>query len=265
MSYHQGSVWPLFTGWAAMAEYRGNQPLAGYQLLMENANLTTAQDLGAVTELLSGDYFVPFGRSTSHQLWSSAMVITPTLRGLFGVDIDAQTKTITVNPHLPVGWKSAVVSHINVGSDTVDLLFTQQLGDVVVQIKGENKDHIKLVSSNPDARELANDRVGIQGPGVVIEPELSAPVPGDRTKSFKVISQTFEEHKSTITIEGPAGTEFRIPVYLFWHLRKLDVSGAKLQGPQKQHNPEEAAPNDLLSGSFPPGEGWKTITVTLTW
>jgi hypothetical protein len=83
MSYHQGSVWPLFTGWAALAEYRGNQPLAGYQILMENANLTRAQDLGAVTELLSGDFFVPFGRSTSHQLWSSAMVITPTLRGLF--------------------------------------------------------------------------------------------------------------------------------------------------------------------------------------
>ena len=101
MSYHQGSVWPLFTGWAALAEYRANQPLAGYQMLMENANLTRAQDLGAVTELLSGDFFVPFGRSTSHQLWSSAMVITPTLRGLFGIDIDAQTKTITVNPHLP--------------------------------------------------------------------------------------------------------------------------------------------------------------------
>ena len=86
MSYHQGSVWPLFTGWAALAEYRANQPLAGYQLLMENANLTKAQDLGAVTELLSGDFFVPFGRSTSHQLWSSAMVITPTLRGLFGIE-----------------------------------------------------------------------------------------------------------------------------------------------------------------------------------
>ncbi len=101
MSYHQGSVWPLFTGWAALAEYRGGQPLAGYQMLMENANLTRAQDLGAVTELLSGDFFVPFGRSTSHQLWSSAMVITPTLRGLFGISINAQTKTITVNPHIP--------------------------------------------------------------------------------------------------------------------------------------------------------------------
>ena len=42
-SYHQGSVWPLFTGWAALAEYRGGQPLAGYQLLMQNADLTRAQ------------------------------------------------------------------------------------------------------------------------------------------------------------------------------------------------------------------------------
>ena len=125
MSYHQGSVWPLFTGWAALAEYRGNQPLAGYQLLMENANLTRAQDLGAVTELLSGDFFVPFGRSTSHQLWSSAMVITPTLRGLFGIDIDAQTKTITVNPHLPASWDHAEVMNLSLERETTAIYFTR--------------------------------------------------------------------------------------------------------------------------------------------
>ena len=112
LSYHQGSVWPLFTGWAALAEYRADQPLAGYQLLKENANLTWAQDLGADTELLSGDFYVPFGRSTSHQLWSSAMVITPTLRGLFGVTIDAQSKSITVNPHLPASWDHATINHL---------------------------------------------------------------------------------------------------------------------------------------------------------
>ena len=127
MSYHQGSVWPLFTGWAALAEYRGNQPLAGYQLLMENANLTKAQDLGAVTELLSGDFFVPFGRSTSHQLWSSAMVITPTLRGLFGIDIDAQTKTITVNPHLPASWdQGEVMNHPSLRGESNDAFFQRR-------------------------------------------------------------------------------------------------------------------------------------------
>ena len=122
MSYHQGSVWPLFTGWAALAEYRGGQPLAGYQMLMENANLTRAQDLGADTELLSGDFFVPFGRSTSHQLWSSAMVITPTLRGLFGIDIDAQTKTITVNPHLPASWDMPEILGLQVPGGKADAL-----------------------------------------------------------------------------------------------------------------------------------------------
>ena len=131
MSYHQGSVWPLFTGWAALAEYRGGQPLAGYQMLMENANLTRAQDLGSDTELLSGDFFVPFGRSTSHQLWSSAMVITPTLRGLFGIDIDAQTKTITVNPHLPASWSKAEVKNLRVGDETVDLSFVQTNSEVL--------------------------------------------------------------------------------------------------------------------------------------
>ena len=29
ISYHQGSVWPLLTGWLAVAEYRAGQPLAG--------------------------------------------------------------------------------------------------------------------------------------------------------------------------------------------------------------------------------------------
>lgn len=40
ISYHQGSVWPLFTGWVPLAEYRACRPLAGYQHLMQNAALT---------------------------------------------------------------------------------------------------------------------------------------------------------------------------------------------------------------------------------
>jgi glycogen debranching enzyme len=109
ISYHQGSVWPLFTGWISVAEYRTGRALAGYTHLMQTADLTTAQDLGAVTELLSGDFFVPFGRSTSHQLWSSAMVVTPALRGMFGIDVDAQEHVVRVHPQLPADWNEASV------------------------------------------------------------------------------------------------------------------------------------------------------------
>jgi hypothetical protein len=107
ISYHQGSVWPLFTGWVALAEYRNARPLAGFSHLMHNANLTWLQKPGAVTELLSGTFYQALGRSTSHQLWSSAMVISPILRGLFGLRWNADNKTLEVNPQLPADWDSA--------------------------------------------------------------------------------------------------------------------------------------------------------------
>src|ERR1700731_189129 len=37
ISYHQGSVWPLFTGWGALSEYRSGRSLPGYTHLMQNA------------------------------------------------------------------------------------------------------------------------------------------------------------------------------------------------------------------------------------
>ena len=265
MSYHQGSVWPLFTGWAALAEYRGDQPLAGYQILMENANLTRAQDLGSITELLSGDFFVPFGRSTSHQLWSSAMVITPTLRGLFGISIDAQTKTVTVNPHLPAGWTGAGIRHLAVGNDTVDLVFTRLGSDLIVKVQGENAGTIKLATSMPGARQFAGERLEIPGPGVEVEPEILAPLPGARTEFPRVLSQTLSSKHLALTLEGPAGSEFRLPVFVSWHLQKLDVDGATLESPSESDKRRATVPAEVLTGHFPPGEGWKTITVTLTW
>ena len=51
---------------------------------MANALLTYQYALGYVTELLSGDFNAPFGRSSHHQVWSEAMVVTPLVRGLLG-------------------------------------------------------------------------------------------------------------------------------------------------------------------------------------
>lgn len=132
MSYHQGSVWPLFTGWASLAEFRGGQPMAGYQMLMQNARLTKISDLGADTELLSGDFHVPFGRSTSHQMWSSAMVITPALRGLFGIDINTTTKTILFTPQLPAEWDHADIRHLSLPYGAVNCSVSRVQGKLAV-------------------------------------------------------------------------------------------------------------------------------------
>ena len=301
MSYHQGSVWPLFTGWAALAEYRGNQPLAGYQLLMENANLTRAQDLGAVTELLSGDFFVPFGRSTSHQLWSSAMVITPTLRGLFGLDIDAQTKTITVNPHLPASWESAEILNLQLGGGPSALYFTRKSDHLEVSLGYASTENWHLKSDLPGASFGALDAekpsqktknpvergLRIPVPALEIDPLLSnlhdvtdavgaslpdrAPLPGSRTSRFRIVHSEYADHKLTLVAEGLAGTEGSVSLVRHGRFTpKIDTGEASATAPtdakiSMREASEDPAVPVLLVFDFPQGEGWKTVTVTLTW
>jgi glycogen debranching enzyme len=282
MSYHQGSVWPLFTGWAALAEYRGNQPLAGYQMLMENANLTRAQDLGADTELLSGDFFIPFGRSTSHQLWSSAMVITPTLRGLFGISIDAQTRTITVNPHLPASWDHANVDHLQLPDGEASLTF-QRTGpavEITLLSKGSLAGWtVRTASSGRRSRQLTNGKVGF----LIDEPQLqvfehspSTPVSGGRTQQPRVIRQETADKRIQLTIEGLAGTDayywIAQPDRVMPRLEISDGLSTKADGQHPGVALSFADSWEMSHGAplsmhvvFPPGEGWKTITVTLTW
>ena len=294
MSYHQGSVWPLFTGWTALAEYRGGQPLAGYQMLMENANLTRAQDLGAVTELLSGDFFIPFGRSTSHQLWSSAMVITPTLRGLFGIDIDAQTKTITVNPHLPASWDHASVEYLPLPGGNSDMLHFNVVGS---QLK------VDMTTLGSGGWRLRSDIVGAKSAKVDGEPGLSIPLPtldideqlsrfsasipkekplpdrpptpGSRTSRFRVLNSEYGDRRLTLVIEGPAGSQGELglvrrgPIVpkietATGHGGELESEVATLSAFDVYAFQNPTAPSMLVL-NFPPGEGWKTITVTLTW
>ncbi len=298
MSYHQGSVWPLFTGWAAIAEYRGNQPLAGYQMLMENANLTWAQDLGAHTELLSGDFFVPFGRSTSHQLWSSAMVITPTLRGLFGLDIDAQSKTITVNPHLPAAWDRAELLNLQLPGEKTDLYFTRNGDRLEIYMIPTEGDAWHLRSELPGATIAPVDvatakkirispHVGLRIPLPALEVDYSLgdlnpiesvklvqpiqpPSPGARASKIRIVQSENGDHKLVLTVEGPAGSVGIVSLIRNGHFvpkartEPSSAPDASISFRACDANPYACKSLPLLL-QFPPGEGWKTITVTLTW
>jgi glycogen debranching enzyme len=126
LSYHYGSVWPLFTGWASVGAYAYGRPQVGYQALMANMFLGDANALGYVTELLSGDFQAAFGRSSHHQVWSEAMVITPLLRGLFGIRTTRDATgapTLTIAPQLPADWTRFSLRHLRAGEGTVDVSF----------------------------------------------------------------------------------------------------------------------------------------------
>jgi glycogen debranching enzyme len=132
--YHYGSVWPLFTGWAAVGEYRYHQPLAAYANLRSNALLALDGSLGHVAEVLSGDYYQPLSTNSPHQIWSAAMVISPILRGMMGLDVDAQTHTLTFAPHVPAGWRSFSVDNVRVGEARLSLSYQRVPGTITVDI-----------------------------------------------------------------------------------------------------------------------------------
>src|SRR5689334_6930618 len=121
--YHYGSVWPLFTGWASVGEYRYHQEFPAYENLRANALLALDGSLGHVTEVLSGDYYQPLSTSSPHQIWSAAMVVSPILRGMLGLEADATHHTLIFAPHVPADWTQFGIENVRVGSSTLGLKY----------------------------------------------------------------------------------------------------------------------------------------------
>jgi hypothetical protein len=133
--YHYGSVWPLFTGWAAVGEYRYHRAYPAYENLRANALLAFGGSLGHFSEVLSGAYYQSLSTSSPHQIWSAAMVVSPVLRGLFGLTSDAVTRTLTFSPHVPANWTSFTLRNGAVASSKVDLHYAKDLEGITLESK----------------------------------------------------------------------------------------------------------------------------------
>jgi glycogen debranching enzyme len=246
ISYHQGSVWPLFTGWSAMAQYRGGHPLAGYQAAMQNADLTTAQDPGAVTELLSGAFFEPFGRSTSHQLWSSAMVVTPLLRGMFGIGVDALHHALSVTPSLPADWQEATVRRLHVGESVVDVSYRREGAAMVVSLKLLSGPAVRLTGAGGDGATLR-----LPLPAVEVSIAHGLPPRGSRTAQMKILDEVRDAHSLRLELEGMGGTQTTLAV--------------RRNGPVTLHAEGAELIRDDLHVSFDGSNSYQTKVVTLHW
>ena len=267
LSYHYGSVWPLFTGWASMGAYRYGRPHVGYQSLMANALLTYTNALGYVTELLSGDFNAPFGRSSHHQVWSEAMVVTPAIRGLLGLEVGAGGKELRFEPQLPGNWDQVEVRNVAVGNTRYDLNLARTAGRLTITTKpsaskavaSPAKIRITIAPAFPlDAQVRA---VTVQGRGVQFETsrtgdvqrtpvsfdlaqesvevvfsydegtdvyvEQEIPAPGAHSNGLRVLRSHADQDALHLLLEGIGGQSYTL------HLRTPyqvgEVSGAKLE------------------------------------
>ena len=262
ISYHRGTVWPLFTGWTATALYRTGHPIAGYAALRQNIDLTWAQDPGAVTELLSGRFYQPLGRSSTHQLWSSAMALAPALRQLFGVELDAPDHTMYVHPHLPPTWRQATLDHVRLGQTEYNLRFRREGGSLVVTAVSEKPTALCLRANAayPERVEECHAAVATMHEATVPLPSLelslsdsSLPSPGDETSRAHIKSEQTTARGLSITVEGLPNTTVDFHV-----TRNGD-------GATAAHTQDGQIEGDTLHVTIPAGSGWTEKQVRIQW
>jgi glycogen debranching enzyme len=260
LSYHHGSVWGLFTGWASLAAYNYGRPHVGFQALYANAQLKESGNaLGYITELLSGDFNAPFGRSSHHQIWSEAMIITPALRGLFGVEVEG--KILRFAPQLPANWDETEVKNIVYENAKFGFRTSRTNGKLTVKITANGASSlekiviapafsfnavIKTVTVNGKPAKFNLQKMGdVQRIETILENPQNTEVvfnyeegtevfytpapllPAQRNQDLKIIRAVADEQNLRLIVEGLGGRAYTLGVRSGYKLN--EVEGVKIE------------------------------------
>jgi glycogen debranching enzyme len=260
--YHFGAVWPLFTGWATVGEYRYHRAFPAYVNFRANALLALDGSLGHVTEVLSGSYYQSLSTSSPHQTWSAAMVVSPLLRGMFGLQTDAATGTLTFSPHAPADWTSFGIGNVQVGSSKLDLRYSKDAGGITLEVKASGDAACKIdfqPAVSLRAKVLGVEFNGGRVPFLVesngIDQHVTAritvaggsnslrirtrddfglsysstlPAIGETSEGLRILSETWTLARDSLTLNasGHAGGQYILTV---WNGEQIaSVEGAKL-------------------------------------
>lgn len=242
--YHYGSVWPLFTGWTALAEFTSYCPLQGYVHLMNNLLVYQHFAAGYVEEVLHGEQFQPAG-VCPHQAWSETMVLQPILEGMLGLKFDALKNQLTLRPYFPPDWKIVEVKNIRLGnqqcyfcmkregnitsyefrtssSKAMQLIFQPlfSLGTEIssIQIGVKKIQQRTIITKYEDAPILPIKLSGKttvrvhHSKGIGIVPPVPHPEPHQESTELRIIDEKIENGKYCLIVEGRAGFEYTLDV-----------------------------------------------------
>lgn len=244
--YHYGSVWPLFTGWAAVGEYNYHQNHPAWENLRANSLLAVDGSPGHVTEVLSGTYYQGLSTASPHQIWSAAMVVSPLLKGLFGLKADAVAHTLTLAPCLPANWNSFSLKNVRIGTATADIKFQRTDEEITLQVRRAGEGELflefqpalslraEVVSASLNNRPIAfkvepNDsdqhlqvRFPVYGGPSVLRIQVRhdfaitysshLPALGARSAGLRILSESWSSSRDelTLNLEGLPGRSYEL-------------------------------------------------------
>ena len=192
--YHYGSVWPLFTGWASVGEYRYHRALPAYANLRANALLALDGSLGHVTEVLSGDYYQPLSTSSPHQIWSAAMVISPILRGLLGLETEAARNRVVLAPHVPADWSSFAIHNVRAGDATMSVNYHRTPDEITLDVQSSGTLELEF------------------SPALSLRAQVVSAEMNGRAASFHAQANKFDQHPTIRAAIAKGKATFRVRV-----------------------------------------------------
>lgn len=258
--YHYGSIWPLFTGWTALAEYRYGRAVQGFTHMVNNMLIKNFWAKGFVEEVMHGEIYQPSG-VCPHQCWSETNIVHPALEGMVGWHPSAPEQRVLLQPRFPVQWDSVEVRRLRSGPSVVDFCMWRERNQTryeLTLVSGPGLEvafapsilegaHILAIeiddhSASPDSIRLSR---GLLHPpllfhlsgkkqivlrrqgGVGIVPQVLRPNPKETSKGWRILDTRWRDPVYEVLLEGPAGQE---PIF---YLKLFDqqveaASGAKL-------------------------------------
>lgn len=258
--YHSGSVWPLFTGWVSLAEYKNGRPAQGFSHIMNNLLLYKYWGKGFTEEVLNGLAFKPAG-VTHHQCWSETMVLQPAIEGMLGIVPSAARNELNISPGFPAGWDSVNIENIRIGHHSVDFNMKRSKGKIVYRFshQGEYDLNVHFIPYLPQGTEIKKVKINnseipeykvksksnypctdisfkisditsvevFTYGGIGVLPIISRPKPGYTGENFRLINDFLDGMNYSINLEGVSGSSLEFKCYLA-DFKIEKISGANL-------------------------------------
>jgi glycogen debranching enzyme len=245
--YHEGSIWPLFTGWTALAEYEYGNSTQGFSHIMDNLYIKNHWALGFVEEVIHGTIYRP-GGVCPHQCWSETNILHPAITGMVGWKPNAPEHAATLEPRFPIQWDSVTVTNLKAGESLLELRMKRSLQKTVYRLTLRRGPALRVTFAPELPAGTIIKRVIVQGaavskavPGtrgllalpapitvstsaeVVIEhsggfgldPVVPRPSPGDSSGALRIISLSAGPEGYTAVVEGKPGSETFLRMHLF--------------------------------------------------
>ena len=240
----EGSVWPLMSGWTALAEFAFDRPAQGYARCMSTMQLSSSWSAGNIPEGLHGERMELTGLC-QHYASSGGSLLQALLAGMLGIKRNAPSHRLKLQPYFPPQWTHCEVHNIRVGNDRLSLSMRRRknvtsfrfatdarrtlglefrpwfsLGTNIhgLSVNGKTRAMDLLIASPADLPEID---LKISGETVVdihhaggfgLVPPVPHPRPGESSLGIRLIRESWEGDMCEMVFEGKTGTEYALEI-----------------------------------------------------